>query len=193
MLGVVEGLVGTLKVSPEHQKAIQPAVDLIKQQLIGIWQLREALVHVHTELGGIVDGLDDEEPMVTRALQDMIYDVLGIENGAFEAAAVPDVGPAVALAAPRPTAPAAQRGTRRESGGAAALQGAREVAALEAKGKMAAASARLQSLPLGKHVGASTVSNASRAMEQLLFRPGGLETIGRVLDSKSLAQPSESP
>ena len=48
VLGAVEGLVGTLEAPPEHQKAIQPAVDLIKQQLMGIWQLREALVHVHT-------------------------------------------------------------------------------------------------------------------------------------------------
>jgi hypothetical protein len=64
-----------------------------------------------------------------------------------------------------------------------ALQGAKEVAALEAKGKMAAASAKLQSLPLGKYVGTNTISNASHAMEQLLFRLGGLEIIGRVLDS----------
>ena len=77
-----------------------------------------------------------------------MYDVLGIEGGASEAAAVPDVGPAVALAAPRPTAPAAQQGTRRENKGAAALKGAKEVAAPETKGKMAAASAKLQSLLL---------------------------------------------
>ena len=43
------------KVSPEHQKAVQPAVDLINQQVMEIEQLREALVHVHTELSGIVD------------------------------------------------------------------------------------------------------------------------------------------
>ena len=64
-----------------------------------------------------------------------------------------------------------------------ALQSAKEVAALEAKGKMATASAKLQSLLLGKHVGANTISSASRAMEQLLFRLGGFEAIGRVLDS----------
>jgi hypothetical protein len=177
-----------LKVSPEHQKAVQPAVDIIKQQVMEIEQLREALVHVHTELSGIVDGLDDEELMVIKALQDVIYDVLDMVDDAAEAAAVPDVGPAVAVAAPLPAAPAplpaapaAQRGTRRESEGAAALQGTKEVAALEAK--MAAASAKLQSLPLGKHVGANTTTNASRAMEQLLFRLGGFETIGRVVES----------
>ena len=162
---------------------MQPAVDLIKQQVMEIEQLREALVHVHTELSGIVDGLDEEELMVIKALQDVIYDVLDMEDDAAEAAAVPDVGPAVAVAAPLPAAPPAQRETRRESEGAVALQGAKEVAALEAKGKMAAASAKLQSLPPGKHVGTNTISNASRAMEQLLFRLGGLETIGRVLDS----------
>ena len=68
---------------------------------------------------------------------------------ASEAAAALDVGPTVALAAPRPTAPATQQGTRRESRGAAALQGVKKAAALEAKGEMAAASAKLQSLPLG--------------------------------------------
>ena len=72
-----------------------------------------------------------------------------MEGGASEAAAAPDVGPTAALVAPRPTAPAAQQGTRRESGGATALQGAKEAAALEAKGEMAVASAKLQSLPLG--------------------------------------------
>ena len=48
---------------------------------------------------------------------------------------------------------------------------------------MAAAAAELGSLPQGSHVGPRTISNASRAMEQLLFRLGGLETIGKVLDS----------
>jgi len=91
--------------------------------------------------------------------------------------------PAVAAATPQPAAPAASRGARRESEGSAALEGAKEAAALEAKGKMAAASAKLQSLPLGKHVGTKTISNASRAVEQLLFRLGGLDTVGRVLDS----------
>ena len=55
VLSVVGGLMGILKVSPEHQKAVQPAVDLINQQVMEIEQLREALVHVHTELSGIVD------------------------------------------------------------------------------------------------------------------------------------------
>ena len=174
---------GILKVSPEHQKAVQTAVDFIKQQVMEIEQLRGALVHVHTELSGIMEGLDDEELLVIKALQDVIHDVLDMEDDAAEAAAGPDVGPVVAVAAPLPAAPAAQRGTRRESEGAAALQGAKEVAALQAKGNTAATSAKLQSLPLGKHVGAKTISNASRAMEQLLFHLGGLETIGRVLDS----------
>ena len=65
--------------------------------------------------------------------------------------------------------------------GSAALEGAREVEAPEAKGKMAAALAKLQSLPLGKHVGARTTSNAGRAVEQLVFRLGGLGTVSRVL------------
>ena len=55
------------------------------------------------------------------------------------------------------------------------MKGAR----LEGRGKMAAAAAELGSLPQGPHVGPQTISNASRAMEQLLFRHGGLETIGR--------------
>ena len=54
---------------------------------------------------------------------------------------------------------------------------------LQNMGKSAAAAEMLASLPRGAHVGAQTISNASRAMEQLLFRLGGLETIGRVLDS----------
>ena len=40
VLSVVGGLMGILKVSPEHQKAVQPAVDLINQQGIEIEQLR---------------------------------------------------------------------------------------------------------------------------------------------------------
>ena len=51
---------------------MQPAVDLIKQQVMEIEQLRDALVHVHTGLSGTVDSLDDEEPMATKALQDLI-------------------------------------------------------------------------------------------------------------------------
>ena len=89
--------------------------------------------------------------------------------------------PAVAAATPQPAAPAASRGARRESGGSAALEGTKEVAALEAKGKIAAALAKLKSLPLGKHVSARSISNASRAMEQLLFRLGGPDIVGRVL------------
>ena len=65
-----------------------------------------------------------------------------------------------------------------ESEGAAGLQGARDVASLEAKGKMAAASAKLQPPPLGMQFGASMISNTGRVTEQLFF----LETIWRVLD-----------
>ena len=72
---------------------------------------------------------------------------------------------------------------KRESEGAEALVGAVKVARLEGRGKMAAAAAELVSLPQGSHVGPQTISNASRAMEQLLFRLGGIETIGTVLDS----------
>ena len=72
---------------------------------------------------------------------------------------------------------------KRESEGAEALVGAVKVARLEGRGKMAAAAAELVSLPQGSHVGPQTISNASRAMEQLLFRLGGLETIGKVLES----------
>ena len=152
-----------------------------------IEELRGALMHVHAELSSIFDDLQDEELEVIKALQDVIYDVLEMRDDAAEATAAPDGGaaaaPAVAAATPQPTAPAAPRGTRRESEGAEALEGAKDVAALEAKGKMVAALAKLQSPPLGKHVGADTISNASRAMEQLLFRLGGLKTVGRVLDS----------
>ena len=106
---------------------------------------------------------------------DVICDVLEMEDDASEAAAVPDVGPAVALAAPRPTAPAAQHGTRRDCGDAAALQGANEVEALKAKGKMAAASAKLQTPPLG------SVTRASQGISSLFlffFEPpeGGTST-----------------
>ena len=58
-----------------------------------------------------------------------------------------------------------------------------KVARLEGRGKMAAAAAELGSLPQGPHVGPQTTSNASRAMEQLFFRLGGLKTIGKALDS----------
>ena len=47
-----------LKVFPEHQKAVQPAVGLINMQAIEIERLREALVHVGTGLSGIAYGLD---------------------------------------------------------------------------------------------------------------------------------------
>ena len=53
----------------------------------------------------------------------------------------------------------------RESVGSAALEGAREVAALEAKGRMAAASAKLLSLPLGKHVGARAIAGRQRRID----------------------------
>ena len=36
-------------------------MDLIKQQVIEIEHLREALVHVHAELSGTMNGLGDEE------------------------------------------------------------------------------------------------------------------------------------
>ena len=147
VFGVVQGLAGILKVAPEHQKAVQPAVELIKAQVMEIEELRGALMHVHAELSSIVDGLQDEELEVIKALQDVIYDVLDMRDDAAEATAAPDRGaaaaPAVAAATPQPAAPAAPWGTRRESEGAEALEGAKEVAALEAKGKMVAALAKL--------------------------------------------------
>jgi len=54
---------------------------------------------------------------------------------------------------------------------------------LKNKGRSEAAAEQLSSLPQRSHVGANTMSNASLAMQQLLFRFGGLETVSRVLDS----------
>ena len=84
---------GILKTPPEYQKAVKPAVDLTNQQVVEIEQLREVLVHVHTMLCGIVDGLDDEGLMVIKALQYfyVIYGVPDMEDDAAEAAAVPRV------------------------------------------------------------------------------------------------------
>ena len=63
----MQGLAGILKVAPEHQKAVQPAVELIKAQVMEIEELRGALMHVHAELSSIVDGLQDEELEVIKA------------------------------------------------------------------------------------------------------------------------------
>jgi len=151
---------------------------------------------LHAELSGIAGGPEDEELEVIKALQGVIYDVLGMCDDAAEAAAAPDGGataaPAAAAATPQPVAPAASREVGCESGGSAALEGAKEVAALETKEKMAAASAKLQSLPLGKHVGARTTRNASRAVEQLLFLLSGLGTVNRVLGS-FFSRPTSEP
>ena len=58
-----------------------------------------------------------------------------------------------------------------------------EVFRLENQGKSVAAAEMLASLPQGTQVGAKTIGNASHALEQLLYRLGGLNTVGRVLDS----------
>ena len=138
---------------------------------MGTEKLRVALMHVHAELSGTADGLEGEELEATKALQDETYDVLDMCDYAAEAAAAPDretsAAPAIAAATTHPAAPAASRGARCESEGSAALEGAKEVAALEAKGKMAAASAKLQSLPLGKHVGARTIAGRQRRAKRL--------------------------
>ena len=76
----VQGLVSILKVAPEHQKAVQPAVDLIRNQVMQIEELRGALADVRAELDFIVGGLGGEELEVITALQDMIYDVLDMTD-----------------------------------------------------------------------------------------------------------------
>ena len=76
----VQGLVSILKVAPEHQKAVQPAVDLIRNQVMQIEELRGALADVRAELDFIVGGLGGEELEVITALQDMIYDVLDMAD-----------------------------------------------------------------------------------------------------------------
>ena len=138
---------------------------------MGTEKLRVALMHVHAELSGTADGLEGEELEATKALQDETYDVLDMCDYAAEAAAAPDGGaaeaPAAVAATPQPVAPAASREVVRESEGSAALEGAKEVAALEAKGKMAPALAKLQSLPLGKHVGARTIAGRQRRAKRL--------------------------
>ena len=44
ILRILEDLAGILKVDPEHQNAVQPAMDLIKKKVIEIDRLREALL-----------------------------------------------------------------------------------------------------------------------------------------------------
>jgi len=109
--------------------------------------------------------------------------VLGMldENG--DAKAVPAAPPSASPSSSSSTRHLRLRGCRNESPKAEALAGAVKVARLKGRGKMAAAAAELGSLPQGSHVGSQTFSNASRAMEQLLFRLGGLETTGKALDS----------
>ena len=86
MLHVVEGLKGILKLSPEHSKAVAPAVDLIKKQVMQIEELKGVLEAVRTELSSMMGGLDSADVLVIKSLQDMIYDVLDMldDNGEGE-------------------------------------------------------------------------------------------------------------
>ena len=76
VLHVVEGLMGILKVSPEHSKAVASTVDLLKEQVMKIEELKGVLGAVRTELSSMVGGLDSADVLVIKSLQDMIYDVL---------------------------------------------------------------------------------------------------------------------
>ena len=76
VLHVVEGLMGILKVSPEHSKAVASTVDLLKEQVMKIEELKGVLEAVRTELSSMVGGLDSADVLVIKSLQDMIYDVL---------------------------------------------------------------------------------------------------------------------
>ena len=80
----VRELVGILKVAPEHQRAVQPAVDLIQRQVMQIEELRGTLIDVRAELNFIVGGLGGEELEIITALQDMIYDVLDMTDAQGE-------------------------------------------------------------------------------------------------------------
>ena len=98
VLHVVEGLMEILNVSLEHSKAVAPAVELIKMQVMQIEELKGALETVRTELSSMVDGLGSADVLVIKFIQDMIYDVLGMldENGDSKAvpAAPPSASPA---------------------------------------------------------------------------------------------------
>jgi hypothetical protein len=78
ILRIVAYLAGILKVDPKHQRAVQPAVGLIKRQVMEIGRLREALLQVCAELRGIVGELKGEELKVIVSLQGMIFDLLDI-------------------------------------------------------------------------------------------------------------------
>ena len=68
VLHVVEGLMGILKVSPEHSKAVAPAVDLIKKQVMQIEELKGVLEAVRTELSSMMGGLDSADVLVIKSL-----------------------------------------------------------------------------------------------------------------------------
>ena len=187
---IIGDLVGILKVHPEHHKTVHGAVDLIKKQVMQIECLKNALGKVRTELTMIVGGLEGEELKIITALHDMILDVLDMVDDEAEESSAPATLAFSSTAPPSSTSPpssasssSAPRETTRHREGKAALEGLKNVARLEAKGKMAKAAEKLKSLPTGKHVGEQTISNAGRAMESLLFQLGGLDTIRRVLDS----------
>ena len=204
ILRIVADLACILKVDPKHQRAVQPAVDLIKRQVMEIGRLREALLQVRTELRGIVGELKGEELKVIVALQGMIFDLLDIADDEAESRSDSLSSSSLSLSTTSPSfflssssspsslsmSPSAAsssitapRQSKREHEGVEALAGVMEVFGLENQGKSVAAAEKLASLPQGTHVGAETIGNASHALGQLLYRLGGLNTVGRVLDS----------
>ena len=198
----------TARINPEHAKTIQPAIDLIIKQTMTIERLKEALVGLRSELEGIVSDLEGEDLAVISTLQDMLYDALdmleeelsdassALPSSSFASSSLPQSSSSFSCSSSHPSSSAApvlvqnssaspppKTPSKKVREGAEALASVKEVYRLENQGKSAEASAKLQSLPQGTHVQEQTIANASRAMEQVLFSLGGLETISRVLDS----------
>ena len=122
VLHVVEGLMGILKVSPEHSKAVASTVDLIKEQVMKIEELKGVLEAVRTELSSMMGGHDSADVLVIKSLQDMIYDVLDMlddnDEGEAGSAAPPSSSSSASSSSsssPPPLPPPPLRGCRNES------------------------------------------------------------------------------
>jgi|AntAceMinimDraft_5_1070358.scaffolds.fasta_scaffold19397_1 hypothetical protein len=75
LLLVVEDIMSIVKSDPEHAEKEQPVIELIVRQTMNIDLLKGALVHLCSELGGIVGDFKSEELVVISALQDMFCDI----------------------------------------------------------------------------------------------------------------------
>ena len=194
MESAVAGLLKIQRANPEHEAAIQAAVQVMTDQSFTIDALSKALAEVRGQLKALLGDLevDEESQSAIEVIQGGILTILELlevnggtseQSGGASSTSSSTASPSSSSSSgTHPASSTPQTPPLRASRNGSELKSQlTEVYRLANRDKTEAAREKLAEIPDGKELHIRSIDNAAKAMEDLLLQRGGLSSAHRTL------------